>query len=175
MCCTTTARIVPAGMSRRSLEWVNFRCWRIFRLLGHKGADSFFFCRCAWLSSTDHVQEDVGHTFEGVHQSRAQISLHLRARQRTCSTRSRTFLAGIVTGIAGSLATSAAGCPRSGSASTPGFGAASISAAAAAGDFRQLRSRSVTKTSPGSERAYCIRRRNGRARDAVAGHRPDED
>jgi len=69
-------------------------------------ADSFFKPLCPAVIDPDHyVQEDVGYTFEGVHQSRAQMRKGLGLATYLFHTRSRTFLGGIVTGIAGSLAT----------------------------------------------------------------------
>ncbi len=73
----------------------------------YKGAaDSFFKPLCPAVIDPDHyVQEDVGYTFEGVHKSRAQMRKGLGQATYLFHTRSRTFLGGIVTGIAGSLAT----------------------------------------------------------------------
>ena len=73
----------------------------------YKGAaDSFYKPLCPAVIDPDHyVQEDVGYTFEGVHQSRAQMRKGLGLATYLFHSRSRTFLGGIITGIAGSLAT----------------------------------------------------------------------
>ena len=73
----------------------------------YKGAaDSFFKPLCPAVIDPDHyVQEDVGYTFEGVHRTRAQMRNRLGRATYLFHTRSRTFLGGIVAGIAGSLAT----------------------------------------------------------------------
>ena len=73
----------------------------------YKGAaDSFFKPLCPAVIDPDHyVQEDVGYTFEGVHRSRAQLRNRLGRASYLFHRRSRTFLGGIFTGIAGSLAT----------------------------------------------------------------------
>ena len=69
-------------------------------------ADGFYKPLCPGVITPDHyVQEDVGYSFEGVHQSRAQLRRHLGLASHAFHTRSRTFLGGIFAGIVGSLAT----------------------------------------------------------------------
>lgn len=69
-------------------------------------ADGFYKPLCPGVVIPDHyVQEDVGYSFEGVHQSRAQLRRRLGLASRAFHTRSRSFLGGIVTGIVGSFAT----------------------------------------------------------------------
>ena len=73
----------------------------------YKGAtDGFYKPLCPAVIDPDHyVQEDVGYTFEGVHQNRAQRRSRLGRATYLFHTRSRTFVGGIVAGITGSLAT----------------------------------------------------------------------
>lgn len=73
----------------------------------YKGAaDSFYKPLCPAVIDPDHyVQEDVGYTFEGLHKTRAEMRSRLGRATYHFHTRSRTFLGGIFTGIAGSLAT----------------------------------------------------------------------
>lgn len=69
-------------------------------------ADSFYQPLCPGVIVPDHyVQEDIGYTFEGVHQGRAQLRKRLGLATHVFHTRSRTFVGGIVAGILGSLAT----------------------------------------------------------------------
>ena len=98
---------------RRHLEEVQPRC-ETFGAAGffavamyYRGAaDGFYKPLCPGVITPDHyVQEDVGYTFEGVHQGRAQLRRRLGLASHLFHTRSRTFLGGIFTGIVGSLAT----------------------------------------------------------------------
>ncbi|MCA9080782.1 MAG: DUF2309 family protein, partial [Planctomycetaceae bacterium] len=98
---------------RRHLEEVRPTC-QTFGAAGffavamyYRGAaDGFYKPLCpAVVTPAHYVQEDVGYTFEGAHQSRALIRRQLGLFSRAFHTRSRTFLGGIVTGIVGSLAT----------------------------------------------------------------------
>lgn len=69
-------------------------------------ADGFYKPLCPGVITPDHyVQEDVGYTFEGVHQERAQLRRRLGLASRAFQIRSRSFLGGILAGITGSLAT----------------------------------------------------------------------
>lgn len=69
-------------------------------------ADGFYKLLCPGVIVPDHyVQEDVGYTFEGTHQSRAQLRRRLGLASHVFHTRSRSFVGGIFTGILGSLAT----------------------------------------------------------------------
>ena len=52
-----------------------------------------------------YVREDVGYTFEGQHQSRAERRKQLGLAAHAFHQRSRTFAGGVVAGIVGSLAT----------------------------------------------------------------------
>lgn len=98
---------------RRHLEEVQPQC----ETLGAAGffavamyyrgaADGFYKPLCPGVITPDHyVQEDVGYTFEGVHQERAELRRRLGLASHRFHTRSRTFLGGIFAGIVGSLAT----------------------------------------------------------------------
>lgn len=69
-------------------------------------ADGFYKPLCPGVIVPDHyVQEDVGYTFEGLHQSRAQLRRRIGLASRAFQTRSRSFLGGVFAGIVGSLAT----------------------------------------------------------------------
>lgn len=69
-------------------------------------ADGFYKPLCPGVITPDHyVQEDVGYTFEGVHQGRAELRRRLGRASHLFHTLSRTFLGGIFAGIVGSLAT----------------------------------------------------------------------
>lgn len=69
-------------------------------------ADGFYKPLCPGVITPDHyVQEDVGYTFEGVHQGRAALRRRLGLASHLFHTRSRTFVGGIAAGIVGSLAT----------------------------------------------------------------------
>lgn len=69
-------------------------------------ADGFYKPLCPAVIMPDHyVQEDVGYTFEGVHQGRMELRRRLGLVSRVFHTRSRTFFGGIFAGIVGSLAT----------------------------------------------------------------------
>lgn len=72
----------------------------------YRGAtDGFYKPLCPGVITPEHyVQEDVGYTFAGVHRSRAQLRERLGFLSHLFETRSRTFLGGMVTGLAGSLA-----------------------------------------------------------------------
>lgn len=98
---------------RRHLEEVHAAC-ETFGAAGffavaiyYRGAaDGFYKPLCPDIITPEHyVQEDVGYTFEGVHQGRAEIRRRLGLVSRAFHTRSRTFLGGIFAGIVGSLAT----------------------------------------------------------------------
>lgn len=98
---------------RRHLEEVQPRC-QTYGAAGffavaiyYRGAaDGFYKPLCPGVITPDHyVQEDVGYTFEGVHQERAQLRRRLGLVSRAFHMRSRTFLGGIFAGITGSLAT----------------------------------------------------------------------
>ena len=98
---------------RRHLEEVQPRC-ETFGVPGffavamyYRGAaDGFYKPLCPNVITPVHyVQEDVGYTFEGVHQGRAELRRRLGLASHLFSTRSRTFLGGIFAGIVGSLAT----------------------------------------------------------------------
>ncbi len=98
---------------RRHLEEVQPRC-ETFGAAGffavaiyYRGAaDGFYKPLCPGVITPDHyVQEDVGYTFEGVHQGRAELRRRLGLAGHLFHTRSRTFLGGIFAGIVGSLAT----------------------------------------------------------------------
>lgn len=98
---------------RRHLEEVQPRC-QTYGAAGffavaiyYRGAaDGFYKPLCPNVITPDHyVQEDVGYTFEGVHQGRAQLRRRLGLASRAFHLRSRTFLGGIFAGITGSLAT----------------------------------------------------------------------
>lgn len=69
-------------------------------------ADGFYKPLCPGVITPDHyVQEDVGYTFEGVHQGRAELRRQLGLAGRAFHTRSRTIVGGLFAGIVGSLAT----------------------------------------------------------------------
>lgn len=98
---------------RRHLEEVQ-PCCETFGAAGffavamyYRGAaDGFYKPLCPGVITPDHyVQEDVGYTFEGVHQGRAELRRRLGLAGHLFQTRSRTFLGGIFAGIVGSLAT----------------------------------------------------------------------
>lgn len=98
---------------RRHLEEVQPKC-ETFGAAGffavamyYRGAaDGFYKPLCPGVITPDHyVQEDVGYTFEGIHQGRAELRRRLGLASHLFHTRSRTFLGGIFTGIVGSLAT----------------------------------------------------------------------
>ena len=98
---------------RRHLEEVYPQC-ETFAAAGffavamyYRGAaDGFYKPLCPGVITPEHyVQEDVGYTFEGIHRDRAQLRRRLGLAGRAFHTRSRSFLGGIVAGIAGSLAT----------------------------------------------------------------------
>lgn len=98
---------------RRHLEEVNSRC-ETFGAAGffsvamhYKGAaDSFYKPLCPAVIDPDHyVLEDVGYTFEGVHRTRTELRSRLGRASYFFHTRSRTFLGGMLAGVAGSLAT----------------------------------------------------------------------
>lgn len=98
---------------RRHLEEVQ-PCCETFGAAGffavaiyYRGAaDGFYKPLCPGVITPDHyVQEDVGYTFEGVHQGRAELRRRLGLAGHLFHTRSRTFLGGIFAGIVGSLAT----------------------------------------------------------------------
>lgn len=98
---------------RRHLEEVHPSC-ETFGAAGffavamyYRGAaDSFYQPLCPnVITPSNYVQEDVGYTFEGLHQERAQLRRQLGLAGHVFQTHSRTFLGGIVAGIIGSLAT----------------------------------------------------------------------
>ena len=69
-------------------------------------ADGFYKPLCpAVIKPAHYVQEDVGYSFEGTHQSRAELRRRLGLATHVFHTRSRTFLGGMFAGIVGSLAT----------------------------------------------------------------------
>ncbi|QDU98908.1 DUF2309 domain-containing protein [Lignipirellula cremea] len=98
---------------RRHLEEVHPKC-QTFGAAGffavamyYRGAaDGFYKPLCPGVITPDHyVQEDVGYTFEGVHQGRAELRRRLGLAGRAFHTRSRTFIGGMFAGLFGSLAT----------------------------------------------------------------------
>lgn len=98
---------------RRHLEEVQSSC-ETFGAAGffavamyYRGAaDGFYKPLCPGVITPDHyVQEDVGYTFEGIHQSRALMRRRLGLASYAFHTRSRSFVGGIFAGILGSLAT----------------------------------------------------------------------
>ncbi|MEZ5942049.1 MAG: DUF2309 domain-containing protein [Planctomycetaceae bacterium] len=74
--------------------------------MNYRGAaDAFYKPLCPAVIKPAHfVQEDVGYTFEGEHQSRAQIRRQIGLFSHAFHKRSRTFLGGILTGVLGTLA-----------------------------------------------------------------------
>ncbi|MCA8990469.1 MAG: DUF2309 domain-containing protein [Planctomycetaceae bacterium] len=74
--------------------------------MNYRGAaDAFYKPLCpAVIKPVHYVQEDVGYTFEGEHQSRAQIRRQIGLFSHAFHKRSRTFLGGILTGVLGTLA-----------------------------------------------------------------------
>ncbi len=69
-------------------------------------ADAFYKPLCPGVITPAHyVQEDVGYTFEGVHESRTRLRSRLGTAGFSFATQSRNVLGGVVAGVAGSLAT----------------------------------------------------------------------
>ncbi|PQO28899.1 DUF2309 domain-containing protein [Blastopirellula marina] len=98
---------------RRHLEEVHPAC-ETFGAAGffavaiyYRGAaDSFYKPLCPnVITPTNYVTEDVGYTFEGVHQERTKLRRKLGLASHLFQTHSRTFLGGMLAGIAGTLAT----------------------------------------------------------------------
>lgn len=68
-------------------------------------SDAHYKPLCPIVITPKHfVKEDVGYTFEGVHQRRAETRRTLGRVTHQVHSRSRTFLGGILTGLFGSLA-----------------------------------------------------------------------
>ncbi len=98
---------------RRHLEEVQPKC-ETFGAAGffavamyYRGAaDGFYKPLCPGVITPDYyVQEDVGYTFEGIDQGRAELRRRLGLVGHLFHTRSRTFLGGMFGGLVGSLAT----------------------------------------------------------------------
>ena len=98
---------------RRHLEEVDSSC-ETFGAAGffavaiyYRGAgDAFYKPLCPGVITPGHyVQEDVGYSFEGIHQSRAKLRSRLGVASYAFTTQSRNVLGGLLAGVAGSLAT----------------------------------------------------------------------